>query len=214
MSVDAEIHEVYDEEGCARYESFVNFFFYPYGIADFVSRRISIEDNDRVLDAGCGFGVLSRAVHEKIARRALKGVEQHAFDISPDMIGAFRQMARETGLDGIDLRQLDVMDLPYSDSFFDLIVTAAMLEHVPDIEGALASLNRRLKPGGKMYVFMSRNTRVNNFLFRPFGDPKCYSPDELTEILASAGFRNIRRRRFPPSSFWLNAWGYIIEAQG
>ncbi len=205
---ETEIHEVYDEDGCVRYESFVNFFFYPYGIRDFVFKRMRIEDNDRVLDAGCGFGVLSRAVHHSVERRALSGVEQSAFDISPDMLSAFRKMR----LDGIDLRQSDVIDLPYSDASFDLIVTSAMLEHVPEIEGALASLKRCLKPGGKMYVFMSRKTRVNDFLFRPFGDPKCYSLEELTDILASAGFKNTRRRRFPLSSFWLNIWGYVVEA--
>ena len=208
MNDETEIHEIYDKDGCARYESFANFFFYPYGIKDFVFRRIRIKDDDRVLDAGCGFGVLSRAVHHRVERRALSGVAQHAFDISPDMLEAFR----ETGPDGIDLRRLDVMDLPYEGGYFDLIVTSAMLEHVPDIDGALASLKRCLKPDGKMYIFMSRKTRVNDFLFRPFGDPKCYSPEELTDILANAGFKNIRRRRFPLSSFWLNIWGYVVEA--
>lgn len=212
MSGETKTHEMYDEAGCARYESFVNFFFYPYGIKDFVFRRISIKEGDKVLDAGCGFGVLSRAVHGKIERRALSGVEQHAFDISPDMLSAFRQMERETGLDGIDLRQLDVMDLPYEDASFDLILTSAMLEHVPEIEGALASLKRCLKSDGRMFIFMSRKSRVNDLLFRPFGGPKCYSPKELSDILASVGFKSIRTRRFPPTSFWLNAWGYVIEA--
>ncbi len=208
MSVEAKTHEVYDEEGCTRYENFINFFFYPYGIKDFVFRRVSVKDGDKVLDAGCGFGVLSRAVQDKIKRRALSGVEQHAFDISPDMLSAFRKMR----LDGIDLRRLDVMDLPYEDGSFDLIVTSAMLEHVPEIEGALASLKRCLKSDGRMFIFMSRKSRVNDLLFRPFGNPKCYSPKELTDILASVGFKSSRRRGFPPTSFWLNAWGYVVEA--
>ena len=208
MSVEAKTHEVYDEEGCTRYERFINFFFYPYGIKDFVFRRIRIKDDDRILDAGCGFGVLSRAAQDKIKRRALSGVEQSAFDISPDMLDGFRKMR----LDGIDLRRLDVLDLPYEDGYFDLIVTSAMLEYVSDIDGALSSLKRCLKLGGKIYVFMSRKTRVNDLLLRPFGDPKLYSPEELADILAGSGFKNIRRRRFPLSSFWLNIWGYVVEA--
>lgn len=208
MNKNASIGEVYDKSGCSRYKSFVNFFFYPFGIRDFIFKKIILESGAKVLDAGCGFGVLSKAVHDKVRREALTGVEQHAFDISPDMLSAFREM----GLDDIAVRQLDVRDLSYEDDYFDFVVTSAMLEYVPDIDKGLASLKRCLKPGGKIYVFMSQKSRVNKFLFRSFGNPKYYSPKELTDIFTSLGFQNIQRRKFPPTSFWLNLWGFIIEA--
>ncbi len=203
-----QIEKVYDKAGCTKYKALTDFFFYPFGIRDFIFRRIAIRDSDRILDAGCGFGILSKAVRDKIEREEVAGAEQHAFDISADMLEALR----ETGLDDVDLRRLDVMDLSYEDDHFDVIVTSAMFEYVPDIDKGLASLKRCLKPGGKIYVFMSRKSRLNSFLFQPFGDPKGYSPKELEDIFERVGFQSIRRHGFPLTSCWLNLWGFILEA--
>jgi ubiquinone/menaquinone biosynthesis C-methylase UbiE len=200
--------EIYDESGCTRYSRFVDFFFYPQGIRDFIFRRIALKGGDRVLDAGCGFGILSKAIHDRAQKESLDGVEQHAFDLSPDMLAAFDRM----GLEGIDSRRLDVLDLPYAEDSFDLIVTSAMLEHVPEIEKGLASLGRCLKPGGRIFVFMSRKSWINDLLFRPFGAPKCYSLQELSDLFTSVGLVDIQRRAFPAKFFWLNWWGYIVEA--
>lgn len=208
MSKDRPIEKVYDKTGCVKYKAFIDFFFYPFGIRDFISKRVAINDGDRILDAGCGFGVLSKAVDAKIKKEGVPGTERHAFDISADMLEAFK----ETGLESIELRRLDVRELSYDDDYFDLIVTSAMLEYVPDIDKGLASLGRCLRPGGRIYVLMSRKSPLNDLLFRPFGDPKCYSPKELDAILAGAGFKNIRRHRFPLTSCWLNLWGIIMEA--
>lgn len=41
----------------------------------------------------------------------------------------------------------DLMDLSYADASFDLVITSDTLEHVPDIDRALAEIRRVLKPG-------------------------------------------------------------------
>ncbi len=200
--------EVYNETGCVKYKALTDFFFYPFGISDFVSKKITINKGDRILDAGCGFGVLSKAVDNKIRKEEIPNTERHAFDISADMLAAFEKI----GLDNIELRRLDVRELSYDDDYFDLVVTSAMLEYVPDINQGLTSLKRCLKPGGRIFLFMSRKSWLNNFLFRPFGDPKCYSSKEVEDIFRAVGFKSIRRHRFPLSSFWLNLWGFVVEA--
>jgi len=43
----------------------------------------------------------------------------------------------------------DLLDLSYRDGQFDLVVTSDTLEHVPDLGGALAEIERVLKPGGR-----------------------------------------------------------------
>jgi ubiquinone/menaquinone biosynthesis C-methylase UbiE len=92
-----------------------------------------------------------------------------------------------------------------------LILTAAMLEYVPNIDEGLASLDRVLKSGGRMYIFMSRKTTLNDFLFKSFANPRCYSPQELASILKTIGFSRIERKHFSLAYFWLNAWGYILR---
>jgi ubiquinone/menaquinone biosynthesis C-methylase UbiE len=203
------VENVYDKSGCARYRILTRVFFYPFGLRDFVFRKIPLTNDARILDAGCGYGILSRAVYDKVRKEGLVGIEQHAFDISADMLQAFKEMCPEGE---IQVRQLDVRDLTYNDEYFDLIVTSAMLEYVPNVENALTSLKRCLKPGGAIYVFMSRKSPLNDLLFRPFGNPKCYSFGQLADIFSRSGFRNITRHRFPLRSLWLNAWGVIIEA--
>lgn len=198
----------YDKTDCSRYNVLVNVFLYPYGIRDFVFKTVALKNSDQVLDAGCGYGVLSQAVQTKVRKEELVGVEQHAFDISWDMLKAFKDVSNGT----ISLLQSDVRALPYRDNSFDLIVTSAMLEYVPNIEDALAMLKRCLKPRGRIFVFMSRKSLLNTLLFIPFGKPKTYKYKEFERLLARVGFRKIQRHRFPFSSLWLNVWGVIIEA--
>jgi ubiquinone/menaquinone biosynthesis C-methylase UbiE len=106
---------------------------------------------------------------------------------------------------------MDVRKLSYPDEHFDLILTAAMLEYVPKIEEGLASLSRVLKSGGRMFIFMSRKTALNNLLFKSFANPRCYSPQELKNILKSVGLSKINQEHFSLSYFWLNAWGFILR---
>lgn len=199
---------LYDKSVLARYRVLVNLFLYPFGLRSFVVEKVPLNEGDRVLDAGCGYGLLSETVRHKAHANRLRNVEQHAFDISTDMLEAFK--AR--GADGIELRRLDVRDLPYENDYFDLILSSAMLEYVPDLDEALASLRRVLKPSGRIFVFMSKKSPLNRLLFLPFGNPTCYSYEELANAFGRVGFQNITRHAFPLKTCWLNMWGVIISA--
>jgi ubiquinone/menaquinone biosynthesis C-methylase UbiE len=197
----------YDKLVADRYQTFINLFLYPQGMRHFILGHVTLKDGQKILDAGCGTGIISRAMAEKGARENLSHLEQYAFDISPAMLEVFRSACNFP----VDLRRLDVRTLPYPENHFDLILTAAMLEYVPNIAEALSSLKRTLKSGGLMYIFMSRKSALNDLLFRPFGKPRCYSPRELTSILKGIGFSNIHRESFGPAFFWLNLWGFILK---
>ncbi|MGA8845029.1 MAG: class I SAM-dependent methyltransferase [Nocardioides sp.] len=95
-----------------------------------------------VLDAGCGSGPLSAALHAK-------GAIVSGFDLSPAMV----ELARERLGQGADVRVADLGGpLPYPDNAFDLVVASLSLHYVKDWASALAELRRVLKPGGRLTV--------------------------------------------------------------
>ena len=92
--------------------------------------------NDRVLDAGVGLGrVLAQVPH----------LRRYGVDIS---IGYLKEL-RDTGID-VCLARLE--DLPYRESFFDIVVCTDVLEHVLDLNLSIARLLTVLKPAGTLIV--------------------------------------------------------------
>ncbi|MPZ97918.1 MAG: methyltransferase domain-containing protein [Dehalococcoidia bacterium] len=97
-----------------------------------------------VLDAGCGTG----AYLPHLAARIPAGGRLVGLDFSP---AALRQASR---LDAAALTLGDVQRLPLDDAAFDLIVSAHMLYHVPDIEAAIREFARVLKPRGVLAIIV------------------------------------------------------------
>ncbi len=58
------------------------------------------------------------------------------------------------------VRKMDVLNLPFEDNYFDIIICNHLLEHVPDDIGAMEELYRVLKSGGKaiLQVPISKNS--------------------------------------------------------
>ncbi len=92
--------------------------------------------NDRILEIGCGRGFLTQQV-QQIAP-ATEGIDLNAEAIAN---------AVTTGLLTMDARRLD-----YPDATFDLIYSFHAIEHIPDLRGAFAEMDRVLKPGGRILL--------------------------------------------------------------
>ncbi len=121
--------------------------------ADYVAARARL-DGARVLDVGCGGGLLA----ENLARR---GAQVTAIDLAPSMIETARLHAAESGL-AIDYRVQDAKVLaaqaPHS---FDVVCCMEMLEHVADPAAFLGLLGTLVKPGGTLFVStLNRNARA------------------------------------------------------
>jgi len=93
-------------------------------------RRARLEDGQRILDLGCGWGSLSLYV----ARR-LPGARLLAVSNSRPQIETIRRRAAAAGLDNVDARRVDVNELE-PDGRFDRVVSVEMLEHMHNV-GAL-----------------------------------------------------------------------------
>jgi ubiquinone/menaquinone biosynthesis C-methylase UbiE len=190
---------------------------YPKGIRAWFLASPLLRSDLRVLDAGCGTGIVTLALREALVRRGLTPGAMHAFDLTPAMLERFRRTLRERALEGIDLEQADVLALhalPPSWNGYDLIVSASMLEYLPRtrLSAALRGLRLLLKRGGSFVLFITRRNWLTRPLIGRWWQSNLYDADELRRAFREAGFASIVFRRFPASFRHFDLWGYIIEA--
>ena len=105
----------------------------------------------RVLDVGCGAGILAEAM-------ALRGAEVTGIDAGSEHLDAARAHAEVSGA-RVSYHQATAED--YAERHpegFDVVTCMEMLEHVPDPESALQALCRLVTPGG--YLFLSTINRT------------------------------------------------------
>lgn len=94
-------------------------------------------DGRQILDVGCGTGRTADAARTRGAARVV------ATDLSPSMVAAAPQL---------DKLVADVRRLPIRPESFDVVICALVLGHVAELEDALQSLSRTLRPGGHLVV--------------------------------------------------------------
>ncbi len=99
----------------------------------------------RVLDVGCGAGLLSEAL-------AREGAQVTAIDLAPDLIKIAKLHRLESGVE-VEYRLTPVETLADEmPGAFDAIVCMEMLEHVPDPGAIIAACATLLKPGGHLFL--------------------------------------------------------------
>lgn len=98
----------------------------------------------RILDVGCGTGVVTR----ELARRAGPDGKIVGVDPSPIFVEEAARLAVEHGLESIGFAVQDGRALPYPDASFDLTTAVTVLCHLPERAEVLRELARVIRPGG------------------------------------------------------------------
>lgn len=98
----------------------------------------------RILDVGCGDGVLA-------TRLAQGGARVAGLDTSADMIAAARRRAKAAGVE-IDLVEGDAGGHPFPAGHYDCVVSVATLCFVDDPRSTIREMTRVLKPGGRLFL--------------------------------------------------------------
>lgn len=102
-----------------------------------------------VLDLAGGTGDLSRHFSKRVGQTG----KVILADINASMLTAGREQLENNGMiEAIELAQVDAQALPFMDNTFHIITIAFGLRNVTDIDQALSSMYRVLKPGGRLLI--------------------------------------------------------------
>jgi 2-polyprenyl-6-hydroxyphenyl methylase/3-demethylubiquinone-9 3-methyltransferase len=116
----------------------------------------------RVLDIGCGGGILSDSM-------ARKGAEVTGIDLSTKALKVAQLHAMEAGTTGASYREISAEALAQEQAAsFDVVTCMEMLEHVPDPSSVVRACATLVKPGGWVF-FSTINRNPKSFLFAIVG---------------------------------------------
>jgi ubiquinone biosynthesis O-methyltransferase len=96
----------------------------------------------RILDVGCGDGVLAYFLSRT-------GASVSGIDGSVEAVSYAKEKNQNRE---IDFQVASAYDLPFADNHFDLVVSSEVIEHIDDVAAYLQEIKRVLKPGGSIII--------------------------------------------------------------
>lgn len=164
-----------------------------YSVADELS-QIKISPRARVLDAGCGSGILSR--HIAIA---FEKVSVEACDISRQRLD---QAGHQFATAGIRFFHADLKKIPEPPESYDHIFCRFVFQHLDQPEAVASEFFRLLKPGGRVCLIDADGTLFNYYSADPILNNQLkmlqakwqtdlYIGRKLPSILKTSGFTKI-----------------------
>jgi 2-polyprenyl-6-hydroxyphenyl methylase/3-demethylubiquinone-9 3-methyltransferase len=170
----------------------------------------------RVLDVGCGGGILADAM-------ARKGADVLGIDLSTKALKVAQLHALEAQTDGVQYREISAEALAAEQpGSFDVVTCMEMLEHVPDPSLVVKACATLVKPGGHVF-FSTINRNAKAFLFAIVGAEyvlnllprgtheyaKLIKPSELAGYARSSGLdlTHTKGLQYNPLTkhYWLDA---------
>ena len=169
----------------------------------------------RVLDVGCGGGILADAM-------ARKGAEVLGIDLASKALKVAQLHALEAQTGGVQYREISAEGLAAEQpGTFDVVTCMEMLEHVPDPSLVVKACATLVKPGGHVF-FSTINRNAKAFLFAIVGAEyvlnllprgtheyaKLIKPSELAAYCRSANLdlRHTKGLQYNPltKNYWLD----------
>jgi len=159
----------------------------------FENHPLPVSRGAKILDAGCGTGLLTLA----LLRSIRCPVSITALDLSSTSVAAARKaLYYSSGRKrDVTFTQGNLLCLPFADESLDLVVTAGALEYVPLADG-ITELARVIRPGGHLLHLPVHPGLIGVFLEILFRF-KSHPPREVKDQ-TERHFRIVHQYRFPP----------------
>ena len=177
-------------------------------LTDWGLTHVTVEPGFTVLDVGCGGG---RTI-SKLAALATQG-KVHGIDYSEASVAASRRYNAQAVRAGrVEIHLADVGKLPFPDGTFDLVTGVETHFWWPDIAAGLREIRRVLKPGGTLILIAEVYKGADSLVSRlsekqaPITGIKMLTPDEHRDLLASAGFADVKIDALAAKG-WITAQG-------
>ena len=165
----------------------------------------------RLLDAGCGTGHFSLAASER-------GAAVTSMDIGERLLAKVAEKCETERIIG------SVLQMPFEDNSFDIIVSTEVIEHTPAPYNAVSELYRVLRPGGILALTVPNRfwkwscVLANALKVRPYeGMENWVGYDRLRKKLEAAGFSVIAYKGFhalPFQAAFLHPLLTLMDRQG
>jgi ubiquinone/menaquinone biosynthesis C-methylase UbiE len=116
----------------------------PESLQKWIFSKIQIQDYERILELGCGTGELWLENSKDIPSTCSIVLS----DFSKEMVNKAEDNLKPLNLP-FKFEIIDAEEIPYPNQVFDVVIGCHMLYHMPNIDKALKSISRVLKPGGR-----------------------------------------------------------------
>ncbi len=147
--------------------------------------KFKLSSSDAILDAGCGYGLRSIEISEKI------GAHIVSIDLSSSCLKSFNS---DKGNKNIDIIRADVQNLPLQDMLFDKIISGDVLEHVPNVSETLDGFQRLLEKNGMVFLLVPSSISEKLFLkldsshAERIGHLRIFESKQFVSLVNNAGF--------------------------
>ncbi len=168
-------------------------------------KRIDIHAGEKLLDVGCGTGVLLETLE-----KARPDIELSGVDPTEEML----EMARKRVSPKIQLEQGWAEELPFEADSFHVVVSCNVFHYIRQPADALKEVMRVLKPSGRLFITDWCDDyvacRICDIFLRMFNEAhfKTYRKKECRDLLLQAGFSRVTVESYKIS--WL--WGMMTAA--